>query len=348
MASKNSIKIGASLPLTGTLKTLGEERYSGMKIAIDNINKQGGIDGKKIEFIVKDDQYNAQHAVLNTIDLITKDHVDILAGYTGTATVMNIFPLLVQYNQLLFFPYTGYSGFNKAPYNDYLILNRPSIWDEVDKLIDYLVRQGKKNIGIFYQLDSFGMDGVSRVRQLEESLDFTISIEVNFKRGKPFTASFNKEAHLLMQHNSDAVITIAPYEATAGVIKSLRTAGSDILVANLSAANKTDVEKLLKPYPDVFKHNFVFSQVVPSDITSSIYNSYLKQATYNSLFEFEGYLHILRLTTLIKNHKSQNYDTLDHTLTEIKMSKDLTENLQFLFHKEIYLVERRAGKWVYL
>tara|TARA_Y100001968_G_scaffold264875_1_gene253899 strand:+ start:1958 stop:2269 length:312 start_codon:yes stop_codon:yes gene_type:complete len=81
------IKIGTSVALTGQSQALGTNLVRGMNLVFDSINKQGGIKGDLIEFIVLDDQYNPDKTVENTISLLNDHHVDILTSFTGMTTV---------------------------------------------------------------------------------------------------------------------------------------------------------------------------------------------------------------------------------------------------------------------
>ena len=81
-SDNNPIKIGASEALTGKFASLGEPRVNAMRMVADEINNNGGINGKKLEIIAEDNQGDAKIAVTNTSKLLNIDNVDIvLTGF---------------------------------------------------------------------------------------------------------------------------------------------------------------------------------------------------------------------------------------------------------------------------
>lgn len=61
---KPSIKVGAILPMTGPLGAAGLMFRTGIDIAVESINAQGGVNGSRIELVVEDDKFNPQESVL--------------------------------------------------------------------------------------------------------------------------------------------------------------------------------------------------------------------------------------------------------------------------------------------
>lgn len=73
------IRIGALFPTTGSLATLGTVSMDGAQIAVDLINSQGGVNGRKVE-LVKGDPSSASAAVSEATRLTTKENVHIVIG----------------------------------------------------------------------------------------------------------------------------------------------------------------------------------------------------------------------------------------------------------------------------
>src|SRR5919201_3170094 len=74
------IKIGASLPLTGDFSEPGVAAQQGYQIWADQVNKQGGLLGRPVKIIVKDDQSDQNVVVTDYNALIQQDKVDLLLG----------------------------------------------------------------------------------------------------------------------------------------------------------------------------------------------------------------------------------------------------------------------------
>src|SRR6478672_8165772 len=74
------IKIGASLSLTGTYAKPGAYQKEGYEVCVDELNAKGGLLGRKIEFVMYDDQSSTQTAQRLYEKLITEDKVDAVMG----------------------------------------------------------------------------------------------------------------------------------------------------------------------------------------------------------------------------------------------------------------------------
>lgn len=74
----NTIKIGWIGPLTGPSAVLGMDSAVAAEMAIDEINVNGGINGKKVELIIEDDSYNAEKTIDSYNKLVNIDNVDII------------------------------------------------------------------------------------------------------------------------------------------------------------------------------------------------------------------------------------------------------------------------------
>lgn len=75
-----TIKIGGNFELSGAIAAYGEAENEGAKLAIEQINKDGGIDGKKIEYVSKDNKSDNNEAASVTANLTTKDNVVAIVG----------------------------------------------------------------------------------------------------------------------------------------------------------------------------------------------------------------------------------------------------------------------------
>ena len=80
-AVAQEILIGQVAPLSGVLGDTGKEMVLGVKVYFDHINAKGGISGKKIKHIVKDDAYVVADTVRLTKEIIEKDRVVALIGF---------------------------------------------------------------------------------------------------------------------------------------------------------------------------------------------------------------------------------------------------------------------------
>src|SRR5438309_4791208 len=78
--AQGPIRIGASMSLTGTYAKLGRNQHEGYKLCEKDLNAMGGLLGRKVEFVVYDDQSTPATAVRLYEKLITEDMVDGVMG----------------------------------------------------------------------------------------------------------------------------------------------------------------------------------------------------------------------------------------------------------------------------
>ncbi|MGH7279231.1 MAG: ABC transporter substrate-binding protein, partial [Candidatus Rokuibacteriota bacterium] len=84
-AQGNAIRIGASLSLTGTYAALGHNQHRGYQLCMKHVNEKGGVLGRKIEFVLYDDQSQPATGVRLYERLITQDKVDAVLGPYSSA-----------------------------------------------------------------------------------------------------------------------------------------------------------------------------------------------------------------------------------------------------------------------
>jgi len=82
--SQDTIKIGVSGPYTGGSSSMGVSMRDGVRLATDEINKAGGILGKKIQLIERDDEAKNERGVQIAQELINKEQVVATVGFINT------------------------------------------------------------------------------------------------------------------------------------------------------------------------------------------------------------------------------------------------------------------------
>ena len=172
-----SIKLGITIPMTG-IASPGYNKIPGaMKAYFDYVNANGGVNGRKINLVVKDDQYIPTLAVAKANELILKDKVFALVGTLGTASNKAIARSAQLSNRGIpaLFVNTGFSGFadKKAYPTTFSLL--PSYQMEAKVIGKYLDENFKgQKVGLIYQDDDFGLDALNGFKQAK--IDFAVKI----------------------------------------------------------------------------------------------------------------------------------------------------------------------------
>jgi ABC-type branched-subunit amino acid transport system substrate-binding protein len=294
---------------------------------IEHINKNGGVNGKRIKIIAYDDGYNPAPAVRNTIKLVDSDNVFLLFDYVGTPTVTRILPVLKSNRDKhihLFFPFTGAQPHRQPPYDEFVFNLRASYQQETGGLVDNLVAIGRKRIAVFYQVDAYGRSGWDGVRTTLGRYGLKIVSEATYRRGTTYADSMKHQVDIIKKSDPDAVISIGAYAACAAFIRDARNAGLDVPIANVSFVGSEFLVTLLhqtgRQTGKDYTFNLINSQVVPSyeDLSLPAVREYRAlMDTYNpsppsdlvdreykplrySFVSFEGFLNSKVLVEILK------------------------------------------------
>lgn len=215
--SSTEIKLGMTVPMTGAA-SLGYNKIPGAaKAYFDYLNANGGVNGRKITLIVKDDRYVPTEAVAKTNELILKNKVMALLGPLGTANVKAVASVVNPGRRKVpvLFVNTGFSGFadvKKYP-TTYAIL--PSYIMEAKIMGEYIKENfaGKK-IGLLYQDDDFGDDALKGFKQA----GVTFVEKVAYASGSQSGAAAAGWITKFKASNADVVILFGVTSASAAML----------------------------------------------------------------------------------------------------------------------------------
>ncbi len=150
------VVVGVTTPLSGPAALWGGTGL-GMKAWAEYVNAQGGVNGRKIKVIIKDDGYNPARALANLQEM--KGEVFAVCGLLGTA-ILNASKDFFAENKIpLITAYGDVRIWTKVPKDKlkYVFIAYPDYEDEADYITKYGVNKlGCEKIAIFYQNDDYG------------------------------------------------------------------------------------------------------------------------------------------------------------------------------------------------
>jgi len=146
--SAETIKIGATLALTGKFAFLGEAEANGMKLAVEEINTSGGINGKKLKLIIEDNQGDAKTAVLSITKLLDVDKVDIVVS--AFTHITNAIKSLVAEKEKIMLHIT--TARDIAESNDLFFRDYFDAGDHGQALADLVNKSGYKKIAFLTEI----------------------------------------------------------------------------------------------------------------------------------------------------------------------------------------------------
>lgn len=258
------ILLGQSSALSGPAKNLGLELRAGLLAAFSRINDQGGIKGKEIRLVSRDDGYEPDRAIRNTTELIEDDQVFMLVGEVGTPTAKAVVPIIEERRIPFFAPFTG-AEFLRSPTRTYVINVRASYFQEMERLASYLVDERKlQRIACFYQNDSYGFSGLEGIKKALERRGMMLVSQGSYERNTVAVMGAVKD---IFQEDPDAVILVGAYAACAEFIKLSKTKYmNDVIFGNISFVGTESLKDALGAYGE----NVIVSQVVPYPRDQSI------------------------------------------------------------------------------
>jgi branched-chain amino acid transport system substrate-binding protein len=168
-------KIGATLALTGYSAGLGVSSRNGVVLAIDEINKKGGIKGRKLEGIIYDNKSDDSTAVLNAIKLVEKDKVDALIVGTSSASCFAVLGTIDRLKTPMFFisPATKMT----RPTKLYSFSVVPCVDVEERTRARWIKAQGYTKVGLLWLTSPTGEEDVEYFEQ--EAKNFGLTIVAN-------------------------------------------------------------------------------------------------------------------------------------------------------------------------
>ncbi len=250
------IRLGQSAPFSGPSAQLGQEYRDGARAYFSNINRRGGLNGRTIELVSRDDGYEPQRTLNNTRALLSKDKVFALFGYVGTPTVKAVLPLITAQGIPLIAPLSG-AQLLRTPQRATVFNLRTSYQRELRESIHYLVRSGRHRIAVAYQEDAFGQDGLRAAEAALRRHGLKPLLTAGVARNSLDTGD---AARRLAQAKPNGVVMITAYGTAADLIRRLRQRGNSAQVMNVSFVGTRGLKSALSPAD---ADGIGISQVVP-------------------------------------------------------------------------------------
>ncbi len=222
-ASDTEIKIGNTVPYSGPASAygiLGKSYAAYFKL----INDQGGINGRKINFISYDDGYSPPKTVEQTRKLVESDEVMAIVGNVGTAANAAIQKYLNAKKTPQLFLATGATRWNDPKGFPWTMGWLPSYHAEALAYAKYIMKE-KPNakIGVFFQNDDFGKDYVKGLKEgLGDKASSMIVMETSYEVSEPTV-----DSHIvkLKAAGVDTIFSFATGKFAAQSIKKVAELG---------------------------------------------------------------------------------------------------------------------------
>lgn len=239
--TKDEIVLGSIQDLSGPIAGFGKQVRLGMMLRVDEINEQGGINGRKIRLLVEDSAYDPKKAVLAAQKLVNSEKIFAMLGQIGTATNMASMPVQFDKNVINFFPVTAaremYEPFHKLKY-----AFAATYYDQMLNAVPKLVKEkGAKKVCSMYQDDEFGLEVLRGAEAGLKTINMEMAEKTSFKRG---ATDFSSQIAKLQSTGCDFVVLGTIIRETIGGIGTARKLGYNPTFLGSSAAYTDLIHKL--------------------------------------------------------------------------------------------------------
>ena len=219
--SATEVRIGTHLDLSGPITFWGVPQRNGHLMAVEEINADGGVHGRKFKMLIEDNGYDPKRGVLATQKLIEQDKVFALVGVLGTPVVMAQMPIALEAGIPHMYPGSPsrnmYEPFHKLKFS----LATP--YDDSTKAgVRYFGTKGKKRLAIIYQDDEFGKEIRDAALAQAKTSGMTVVAEASYKRGDTV---FSSQVARIRQGDPDLVVLGTVVRETVGVMVEAKNLG---------------------------------------------------------------------------------------------------------------------------
>ena len=225
---EDRIVIANSATTSGTYGAIGLPFLAGIRGYLNMINAAGGIDGRKIEFLNTDDEFNAEKGIAALEKFVEQDEVFAIVGHFGTPVVGATLDMLKTYGIPAVYFATGIGQLfsekattNEEGYNIFPI--QPLYITEGQVMVARAYGTfGAKKIGMIYTNDDAGKNMLDGAQAMAAKLGVELVVEQVAAGAADVSAAVTK----IMQANVDFIISGAIQATTPTIVKELAAQGN--------------------------------------------------------------------------------------------------------------------------
>jgi len=220
--SPNEVIIGTYTDLSGVTAMWGVNNTNSWRMVFDEVNAEGGINGRKIKYIVEDNQYQVPRSVQAANKLINRDGVFIMVANGGTPMNNAVMPDQLAKGVANVFPLTSARSMYEPLHHLKFGLGS-SYYDQIRSGVKYFVEnKGKKQVCMIRQDTDFGRDIGDGVKDQLKADKMEVSVETLHK---PTDTDFSAPVARLRDGNCDLVVIGGIVRDTVQIISAIRKTG---------------------------------------------------------------------------------------------------------------------------
>jgi len=234
--------------LSGPIKVWGVPVSNGMKMAVEEINAAGGINGRKLRMILEDNGYDPKKAVLATQKMIEHDKIFAMIGPMGSAPVLAAQDILFDAGVLQLFPLTAAEftfKFDPSKPQERLKFNNLLPYVESTRAALKYMMEAKnfKKPCLMHQDDEYGKSVLQGFTEQLAAMKVTPASITSYKRG---ASDFSAQIAKMKSDGCDMVMLGTVIRETIGAMSEARKLGWDVTFLGATPTNVLEVPTLGK------------------------------------------------------------------------------------------------------
>jgi branched-chain amino acid transport system substrate-binding protein len=246
--SATEIVIGTHQDLSGPIKVWGVPVSNGMKMAVDEVNAAGGVNGRKLKLILEDNGYDPKRAVLASQKMIERDKIFAMIGPMGSPTVLAAQDVLFDAGVLQLFPLTAAEftyRFDPAKPQERLKFNNLLPYVESTRAaLKYMIEaKNFKKPCLMHQDDEYGKSVLDGFTQQLDAMKVPASSVTSYKRG---ASDFSAQVAKMKSDGCDMVVLGTVIRETIGAMSEAKKLGWDVTFLGATPTNVLEVPTLGK------------------------------------------------------------------------------------------------------
>ncbi len=216
------VVVGSSMPLSGPAAYWGAVGRA-MEAYARYLNDQGGVHGRRLRVVLRDDGYLPPRAAANVRELVERVGVFAIVGLIGTANAFAVRDYIVRNEVVWITPTADASMWYGFRDKKYLFVTYPSYVEEAKILVDYAAKQlGVRTVAVFYQNDLYGQKGLLGAKQGAVRSRVRIVAQVPYEVTQ---ADVSSEAVKLRESRAEAVLLYATPRHGALIVREMAKVG---------------------------------------------------------------------------------------------------------------------------
>ncbi len=220
--SDSEIIVGSMADLSGVTAVQGVNNAGGMRMAFDEANAKGGIHGRKIRFVVEDNEYTVPKAVQAMNKLLNRDNIFFAVGNGGTPMNDAVIPSMIEKGVPNVFPTTCARSMYE-PFNKYKFGQFASYYDQMRAGVKHFATtKGIKVVGVMYQDTDYGRDVLAGAQAQVQAMGLKLGGTTGHK---PTDTDFNGAVAKLHDAGCEMIVLGSIVKDTVLILQTAHKSG---------------------------------------------------------------------------------------------------------------------------